>query len=511
MQGGGSGRQADALRAARGRTLLGVVAVAIAGRVWAPILRNYFAGDDFRHFYHLVNFGPLDFVLSTYGGHMYVFRNLVMTASFALFGLEPRPFFAGVLATHMANTALVFLLAGRIARDTSLAFLAAILFAVSPTHAPALGWYSVYGYALACFFTLLALWLLVPAPGDPEELTLGRAVLVATVALAASQSFGAGAGTALVMPLVAVALRPSVLFRPTIVAVLCAVPAGVVAAARFLFLRPSPTNSDPGGSAALLLSFVRDVPNIVPMTVHLAGLGVVSLVLQSTYPLAAYPNAAAVLVLLAFVVSFVLTAVNGDGARRRALVALVIVLAATCGAIAAGRATMMHLTRPDGVVGGVRATPRYFYMIHAIGAVLIAVVLEGGTRGRPGRVVRTTLVVAGTIVAVGGWMLRPPAINHWNRQRDLVARAERTIVDEVATRPPGTTVCMSLDGRDDALVIAARAFFPGYAAIFMMLQPSDVVDGRRVVFTSADEDALAARTRGGRVASLLMPAGSCPP
>jgi hypothetical protein len=174
----------------RGRMLLVVAVIVIVARVWARILLNYFRADDFLHLYRLVNLGPRDMILAPFGGHMLIVRNLVMASSFTLFGLHPLPYFAGVLLTHVANSVLVFLLAERVAEDARLASLGAILFGIAPTHTQTLGWYSVYGHVLSCFFMLLALWVLVSSRTDRRPLTLRQSLSVAVLALAASQSFG---------------------------------------------------------------------------------------------------------------------------------------------------------------------------------------------------------------------------------------------------------------------------------------------------------------------------------
>jgi len=141
---------------------------------------------------------------------------------------------------------------------------------------------------------------------------------------------------------------------------------------------------------------------------------------------------------------------------------------------------------------------------------LLVLVLDAVTRDV--RALRGVLVAVTATAVVVSYALHPPTIDHYHRQRDLIARAGQTITDEVEAHAPGAPVCLSLDGRDDSLISwTAKNVFPGWAAIFMLLHPADEVAGRRVYFTSADEAALASRKPGGRIASLLVPAGQCPP
>jgi hypothetical protein len=495
----------------RGRLLLVAGVVVIVARVWARILLNYFRADDFLHLYRLVNFGPRDMILDPFGGHMLIVRNLVMASSFTLFGLHPLPYFAGVLMTHVANAVLVFLLAERATEDPRLAFLGAILFGVAPTHAEALGWYSVYGYVLSCFFTLLALWVLVSSRTDHRPLTFRRALGVAVLTLAASQSFGTGAGVALALPVAALVLRPATMRRPAALAVLCAVPVAVVLAARFLFFRASPLNPDPALPVALFESYFHDLRHIVPMIGHLAWLGATTLLVGAAYPIAHYPDATSTAVLLCLALGSAVFVLRSDRDGRRIMLGLLCVFLATCGAIALGRATISHLARVGGVLEGVRMSPRYYYQIDAIGAVMVTLILREVTRGWADGTTRTALVTGWTVAALTTWTWRTPPVDHYTSQRELVARAERTITEEIARHPSGSVACLSLDSRDDALIVAPKSVFPGYAALFMLLYPTDEADGRWVHFVTSDPTALEARAGGGRIASLLLPAGACPP
>ena len=53
--------------------------------------------------------------------------------------------------------------------------------------------------------------------------------------------------------------------------------------------------------------------------------------------------------------------------------------------------------------------------------------------------------------------------------------------------------------------------FPGSIGVFMLYHRDDDLEGRRVYFVSSDPSVLALREQGGRLRSLLLPAGSCPP
>src|SRR5262245_61122088 len=507
---------AAAARPARMRIVLGAAAALITALAWRGILRTYFRGDDFLHLYNLRDVGAWEMVLWPFGGHMYVVRNGIMALTFWAFGLEPLPFFTGVLATHLVNTVLVFVLGSRVAGDARLGFLAALLFGVSPMHVGTLGWYSVYGHMLACSLMLCILLVLVPRAASRAALSVTQALAVVLLALAASQSFGTGAGVALATPLVAVVLRPATLRRRVAMALLCGVPVLVILAARFLFFRASPlgVGRPVGSDAHLFLVFFRDVHAIMPMLRDLIGLGVVTLVLGPAYPVASYPDAFSTIILLAVGLAVGILLLRADGARRRVAAALLILLVATAGSIAAGRATIISIARSKvGPLAALRArdSRRYSYQLQAVSALLLGLALGEVTRRWSGRAVRGVLVAAWTTAALAFWIVRRPTLEDYASTRALVSLARDTMAREIAQHPPGTTVCLALDGRADGFFPAGRDSFPGYAAIFMLLYPADTVDGRRVYFVTADPVALGARNTQGRTASLLLPAASCPP
>src|SRR5262245_33602099 len=129
---------------------LALVAALVAVAASAPLLRVYFCTDDFEHLYRFANYGPTLAVLAApHGGHLCLVRNPVFAFNYALFGMHAAWFFATVLVTHVANVLLLFAFVRRVTGSASLACFGAVMFAVSPANAGTLGWYSVYGHALA--------------------------------------------------------------------------------------------------------------------------------------------------------------------------------------------------------------------------------------------------------------------------------------------------------------------------------------------------------------------------
>jgi hypothetical protein len=61
------------------------------------------------------------------------------------------------------------------------------------------------------------------------------------------------------------------------------------------------------------------------------------------------------------------------------------------------------------------------------------------------------------------------------------------------------------------LIGRAEQVLPGWAAVFVIFYPENVVDGRRVYFITAHPGALRAAKRGRRSATLLVPPAENPP
>jgi len=224
------------------RLLLALVAAVTASLVAWPILGNYFHADDFSHLLELAAFGPRDFLIAPNAGHMYLVRNAAFYFSFLAFDMQPPGYFATVVATHVLNTLLLAAVARRLTGDALVACLAAVLFAVSPAHAGTLGWYSVYGHALATTATLIALLVVAPTRDTSQPISVRRSIVAVLAMLVASQCFGTGAAVAIAFPAVALLLRPATLRAARSTAVLVALPVLVLIAWAVMNAMPSRLN-----------------------------------------------------------------------------------------------------------------------------------------------------------------------------------------------------------------------------------------------------------------------------
>lgn len=484
---------------------LAATAAIVAAVTGLPLLGTYFTADDFEYLFQFANYGPDPALLAApRGGHMCLVRNVIFFLTFRFFRMDATWYFAVVLATHVVNVVLLYAVVRRLTESALLACFGAVLFAVSPADAGTLGWYSAYGHALATTFVLVALLLLVPRAETSAPITTRAAAAAAGCMLLASQCFGTGAAAAMVLPILAVLLRPSVLRAPRAALLLAAVPVLVVVALRTTYAIPTRyANPDDLGWIVAMGSVWR---RVVPMAGHILVIGLVSLVLGDAYPLTRYPDAVPAGTFAAFALAVAWALIRGSSRTRRALLAFLALAIGAYGSVAAGRATMYSALRPNDLLQTFAAMTRYHYLAQtALAVVLCLVLAEAGRRTRWMPEARSLLLGVWLAWAVGSALLLRPPINHYDANRAAVARVREAMAEEIETHPPGTTVCVP--NRAAPLAVG----FPGSVGVFMLFERENALHGRRVYFTSSDPGAPMLRDAGGRLRSLLLPAGACPP
>jgi hypothetical protein len=484
---------------------LAAVAALAAAATNAPIVRNFFTADDFEHLIDLANFGPGPFILQPRAGHMYLVRNSIFTLHFLTFGMQPTGYFLFVLATHVLNVVILFVLARRLTGSPGIASIAALLFGVSPWNPGTIGWYSVYGHALATTWTLVALLLIVPA--DPESPPPGpfRALGVAACMLAASQSFGTGAAVALALPVLVALLRGSTFRVPAAAAVVCAVPGVVLAAMWAMYSTRTNFNPDPDQVIGAMVSAGTYHRAIAGMFGHILSLGIVGLVLGGAYPATRYPDAVAAFAVVTWALAVSWALVFGPPRTRRALAAFLAMAVVSYAAIAAGRAALYAgLVRPDALAQAYAGSTRFQYLAQAALALVTGLVLGELSRRLPerARLMRACLLAWVAAVIVGGGVTAIH-IDHHDGDRTAFGRARDRITAELREQPPGTVACLP------NLPAIPFPGFPGDVGVFMLEHRTDEIDGRRVFFV-APAGAVPARDRGGRLERLLGGRDRCP-
>jgi hypothetical protein len=471
--------------------------------VWAPLLDNYFQHDDFFHLYDIATLGFARFVTTTQVGHLYLLPNAVFYATFRAFGPDPRPYFWCELLTHLVNVLLLYYVVRRLTGDRALACIGALLWGTTPALEGALGWYAVYGQVLLTTIVLVLLASLASLLEEGHPLSLCGAVWWGWLLIAGAASFGTGLGITIAFPFVVLLAVPASQRSRGSVALVTLAP--ILTSALYAILSSiSPPFPAVFAEALRARAMITAIPDALVLGVHLLAFGATTLLLGFVGLDHGYPNVAAVGAAGGVLLVVALAYHRSDVTTRRRLLALALLLASACGAIALGRASLVefyHLA-----MSGAATWIRYHYLPTAILAVLLCSALA---------TLRDESLLARRVVYGTGWLwvaarllllvMRPLPIAHHEHERAATEAALQSIAAAVAGTPPGETIYIENRFFPPAGVVNAMApgIFPGWAALFTIFFPENTVDGRPVRFLVSEEDWKRAHERGGRMAALV--------
>jgi hypothetical protein len=483
---------------------MAVLPLVLTAVVYAPIVGAYFRTDDFLNLYNIANLDPVTYLVTPHGGHILVTRNAVFHFFRDAFGLSPSRWYWAVLATHLLNVHLLFRIVRRVTASAHLATFSAALWGMCPVHAGTLSWYSVYGQVLVGTLLLCLLAQATRIASDDRDVPAWASVLWPVLLLLASTSFGVGLGLTMVAPLVLYLILPPTAGRGTICAAL-ALLALLLPVLYFGLLALHGHMSgvtDERAKVAILLAGLQYVGRILAMTAFLMGYGLTSLLAG----FAARPPIPGpfVLAVTASVLALGLVALaRARGVDRRRLAAFLLLAVGCYGTIAAGRAVFFDMGT---LIYGVRES-RYHYVGTIPLAVAIGLMLAWLGRSLPeGRGLRYALLGGWVAATLALYAVTPPFIDLNDNARAETGRVLAAIRSAVAVAPPGTDVRIS---NRPFLSIGPMMIrdpsFPGWAGVFTIFFPSNVVDGRRVYFVVDDPKVLAAASHGRRTSGLLVP------
>jgi len=497
-----------------------IVPVGLAALAFHPILHAYFWADDFMHLFTIADAGLARFFFEAAGAHLYFTRNTVFWACYRLFGLHAEWYFALVLLTHLANVALLFVVARRLTGSLPLACFGAALWGIAPANAGTLGWYSVYGQALAATMLLGVLSQIVRHARD-GRVGVRTAALWALLSVIASTCFGTGLAAAVLLPAVLWLLRANLTLARGAWACVLAVPPTI--AALYVFQQRHFLSTYAGGPSMQqfmqpYLIFLRPeyLSAIASMLASLVGYGIASLLVGAAAAPLPYPGVLATAAIGAFVTVVVATLPDMDLLARRWIAALGMLVIAVYGLIAAARAAFYTALGASMTLAA--AEGRYHYVATMLLALVLcltlhAVPLPAGARRAAARGVLPVLLALMGLAASANVRL----IELRADARATTERVIESIRTEAMAAPRGGVAWIP-----NQPFLPAGYFpmpdgtpFPGWLAVFEIAFPDDMVDGRRVVFETSQPRLLEAARRGGRIAHLLVPSpvpgGPAPP
>ena len=485
------------------RLTLALLAVGLAAWVYYPITSNYFFANDFLLLYGIVNDGLIEFLLQPTGGHMSVTSNAIFRLCYEVFGPDPRGFFWTVLLTHLLNVALLFGLIERLTASVPLACLGAAAWGSSQMHDGALGWYSASGHVLAgtCMLTVLAGLARV---GQGRPAARWAPMWWGALLLVASTSYGVGMGLAIVLPVAAWLLLPTAPGRLRIVLWL----GGAAALIPPLYFAVHSLHAimfagDPLFLPMILAGLER-TREIIHITVNLFGIGIVGLLSGMVYRPRLYPAPVGYGFVLAYSAVLATVLVRGPRPARRKILACLLLAIGCYGSIGAGRGWFLTEYNDLPFIRSERY--QYAGMSMLAVAFCIAVARLGEWRRlRPA--VSIGLVIAWLGITIGLHARLPHPIVHYTWVRRETEMIVTVLRQRIAAAPPGADVYIDNQRfRSMELRWLDRDQFPGWAGVFAIFFPDNVVDGRRVYFVWGDPDGLRIARRGRRTATLLVSA-----
>ncbi len=489
--------------------------VALAAVVWFPLTGSYFHFDDFLDLYQLRNDDAARYFLRMYGGHLLLARHAVTALLDAAFGPAPLPYFVVVLVTHLVNTGLLYALALRLTGSWRLAVVAAAVWGAAPANEGALGWYAVYGQVAAttCILVVLVGLARAASIGTPGSAPAGWAAPLrwAGLMLLAGMFFGVGIAAALAMPAVAWLLLPRGTSRRQAIGCLAAAALALLATYALLRALEMPVYGEQRIEITFMLAGLTPaaVGDHLRLFGALFGFGLAALPFGPLTDLNAFPTQAQVVALVLGGLLLAAGLATGSAAQRRRLFACLVLVAAIYGLIAVARSMFIDL----GLAVLARSL-RYHYAAGALLSAALALALAAlASRLRLSRRAGSVAFAAWLAATAATEVAGARRLNHFVGDRRETERVLAEIQAAVAAAPPGATV--QIPNRQFGAVgyinVGYTDRFPGTAAVFVIFHPHDVIDGRRVVFTTSDPLALAGARRGRRSAALLRELPALPP
>jgi tetratricopeptide (TPR) repeat protein len=170
--------------------------LAVSAMVYLRCLENAFVLDDTVMFVRNPDLGHWSFLWKAFTRNEFWYSNADILQNqqyrnyrplllvwywmdYHLFGLNPAPWHASIVAMHLLAVWLVFKIACRLGGDSTSALLAAAMFALTPIHVAAVVWLAACGMVLGTVLTLGAFYFIMPRAEGSARNWLAALVLYA--------------------------------------------------------------------------------------------------------------------------------------------------------------------------------------------------------------------------------------------------------------------------------------------------------------------------------------------
>jgi hypothetical protein len=470
-----------------------------------------FMFDDFVHLYNVSNLPFLDAIRVTFGGHLIHSFTTVVWLVKSLFGVNPLAFMLLGVVLHLANVRLLFEIISRLTARQGLAALGASLWGMSPFAAGTLGWISVHGQIYA---TAAILWVLLDVVRYSQAPSLLKSSLLvrhAVLLLVAFTSFGSGLSSTAVFALVIAVWNPLPAYRTRLIVVYGSVALVAIAFYVFSWFTESAMFAGFNHTTAILTQSLDNIEAISRafaglMSIGFAGLfwGPLLIGKIALVPIAALPSVAMMAALFTMLPLLVWGCVWSRPMARRQIFALLILPCAAYGLIAIARTSFMAKV--------LVITPRYHYLSMAIFSIVLCLLLSALIDRLPQRAQRYGSISFAIWLALA---IMPFAVAPADSVTEI-GRHNQDVQYKQSMREIQTAIEKST-GQETIYIVnkpyrvtpkPMRIFpeyFPGLAALFVMSYPSNIVDGKRVLFLETSEDIvdMTKAQKGTRISELI--------
>ncbi len=482
-----------------GEKLLVLIPLALSALVYFPITQNYFFADDFVHLYRMLNEGLVPYLVIPRGGHTQATFNALFYLSHRLFGTHAEAYYWLPLFVHLLNVGLLFSVIRAFTQSARLACFGAALWGISPMNEGALGWYSVFGQVLVAAVMLRVLSQLGRV-ADGRPLHRYAPALWCVLLLAACTSFGVGIGLTLAVPLAAFLFLPASATRTRVVLLFVALAIAVVAL-YFGLTRLAIVLYRPRIPPIL---YDRSIVTNLTMLAHLLGWGITTLLAGHAAPHLDFPGIAASVLIALFAAALVATLLTAPAPVKRRVLACLVLSIGCYAIIVAGRAAFFAAAaRSQAFI----RPPRYHYAGPIPLAIALCVMLAYLDAVYPMRRAVKNGLLLGWIVLAGVVYYRfgKPIDNHLGA-REETARVLSTIRQAIDAAGPQQDVYIPNRRFHGVgpIFVSHQDIFPGWAGVFVIFFPDNVVDGKPVFFVTSERRALDGAQAGLRSATLLV-------
>lgn len=500
-----------------------IIPITLSAVVQAPILSYYFKTDDFLHLFDASNSDFLQFVLKPHGGHLLFTFYSIFYLLYNLFSMNAEYYFAIVFITHLLNVFLIFHIIKNLTKRPYIAVFGSSLWGMCTINHGALSWFSVYGFI---FTGTCLLWIFFDFSrllNDKFSITKIMIVRWYLLLFAAATSIGVGfAIVSLFAPVVWLFFNgekirlqitrymlPLILIFPIMYVVMhlfynenscIPVNAFQLEAIRPVYfldiLKMVPGLLSYGVSSLHLGPYITCGHNGVVIG-PLQGIDQIK-ILQISYGLAAI-----------FFCGLIFAIKHATHIRRCQFLSFLLLLLISYGIIALGRTWFIkHLGAP--IWMGI-TIPRYHYIGSLIFSILSCLIIAESSFVKQLPDKRMGIFVFIWILAtIVPYKYTAPHIilDHGKDSFIEYKKVISAIHKEIYQYPVDTTIYIKNRRLESipTILMKGPAFFPHWAALFIIAYSENTVEGRKVYFIEENKKlvACASKLEGTRISEILI-------